>query len=185
MRRATSSALQRATRSSPAAFKRAHEGAVGIGLARPDMALVDMRVAIDEGRQHDAAAKLDGARRRRLFAARRDAGDLALGDRDVGEREAVCVERSGETWSQRAMQAGIGKHVPARIGNDDVRWHRHALLAAGKSKTATRPQRSCLSALSCQRRRIRCEISVSARKMRMPAMEIRISAANSRGAFSR
>ena len=71
------------------------------------MALVDMGVAVDEGRQHDAAGKVDGARRRRLFAARGNAGDLAVGDRDVGEREAVGVEGGGKTGRQRAMHAAL------------------------------------------------------------------------------
>ena len=44
-------------------IERAHEGAVGIGLARPDMTLVDMGVTVDEGRQHDASGKIDGAGR--------------------------------------------------------------------------------------------------------------------------
>jgi len=53
--------------------ERAHEAAVGIGFARPDMALVDMGVAIDEARQHDAAGKVDRIGRRFRFAVRKDA----------------------------------------------------------------------------------------------------------------
>ena len=44
---------------------------------------------------------------------------------------------------------------------------------------------SAVSALSCHRRSIRCEISDSSRKITIPVSEIRNSAAKSRGAFSR
>ena len=118
MRRATSSALQRAARSVAGRVERAHEGAVGIGLARPDMALVDMGVAVDEAGQHDAAGEVDGAGGSARSCARAMRGDLAVGDGDVGQRETVGVERRGKAWRQRGVQAGIGERVKAAVVGD-------------------------------------------------------------------
>ena len=53
----------------------ARMGAVRIGVARPDMALVDVGVAVDEARQHDPAAKIDG--RQSGVAGRTEAGPTA------------------------------------------------------------------------------------------------------------
>ncbi len=163
-------------------IERAHEGAVGIGLARPDMALVDMGVAVDEGRQHDASGKIDGAGGSGLLAARGNGCYLAVGDRDVGQREAVGVEARDKTRRQRAMNAGIGEQVAAGAGmwTDVISALHRGICLCKQASTAPASARSRASAC-----RIRCEISVSTRKIRMPVTEIRISAANSRGALSR
>ena len=55
-------------------------------------------------------------------AARGNAGDLAVGDRDVGEREAVGVEGGDKAGRQRAMHAGIGEHVLAGGGDWMMSW---------------------------------------------------------------
>ena len=164
-------------------IERAHEGAVGIALARPDMALVDMGVAVDEGRQHDAAGKVDGAGRQRPALPRGNGCYLAVGDRDVGQREAVGVESSRQ---DPASASGARGHWRARTGRclecgrmSYPALHRGICLC---KQASTAPASARFRASAC---RIKCEISVSTRKIRMPVTEIRISAANSRGALRR
>ena len=66
MRVRTSSADQFASRSAITADARADERAVRIGRARPDVALVDVGVHVDEARQHDAAVEVEASAHRGL-----------------------------------------------------------------------------------------------------------------------
>ena len=79
--------------------ERAHEGAVGIGFARPDVALVDMGVAVDEARQHDAAGEVDGGGDGVVVGG--DGSDLAVGY----ERSA----RMKPSTSEGAARPGVSE----------------------------------------------------------------------------
>ncbi|MEO1250047.1 MAG: hypothetical protein AAFW76_09435 [Pseudomonadota bacterium] len=77
-------------------------GAVGIGLARPDVALVDVGVAIDEPGEDDAAAQTCG----RVAGCLADAGDRSVGHRnvDLGQAVLICGEASVQ---QTGRHAGV------------------------------------------------------------------------------
>jgi len=105
--------------------QRAHERAIRVGHARPDMALVDMGMAVDEARQHDPAGKVDRARRLRPLAARRKPGDTLLGHGDIDQREAVTVEGGRKAGRGRAVHPRIAEHVPSG-GRDFRSGHRLA-----------------------------------------------------------
>ena len=72
----------------------AHEGAIRIRFARPDVTLVDMRVAVDETGEDDAAGEVDCGRGG--WVVRDDRSDLAIRYREVGEDEAICIGGRGE-----------------------------------------------------------------------------------------
>ncbi len=94
MRARTSAADQLASRSAMTLFERAHEAAVGIAAARPDMALVEMDMAIDQARQHDAAVEIEsGFARSGLRARRQDRADAPIRERDIDQRKAIAIRR--------------------------------------------------------------------------------------------
>ena len=143
-------------------IERAHEGAVGIGLARPDMALVDMGVAVDEAGQHDAAGEVD----RRAAAAGlspRAAMPVILPSATAmsasAKPSAVEGGGRGRASASACTRALASMYQPDRGNFDD---------GHGKAAVSSEHHRSCFSALSCQRRRMRCETSVSTRKITMP-----------------
>ena len=141
--------------------ERAVERAVGIGLARPDVALVEMRVAIDEAGKHDSAGEIDGRR-----VGRAVKGDAAPVDPEIGRQEALRVRRSGQIGRRRG----------------DARA-RQPIGAVGDGPAGGHVSR--LTALSCQRRSARWLIRVVAPKIATPASAISRSAANIRGMLSR
>ena len=72
------------------------------------MTLVDVRVAVDEAGKHDAAGEIE--RGRGGGVVRRDRSDLAVGNREVGEDEAVGVgraERPGVSEACRRARASV------------------------------------------------------------------------------
>ena len=95
-------------------IERAHEGAVGIALARPDMALVDMRVAVDEGRQHDAAGEVD---RRRLAAPSVRAAMLLI------LPSATAMSASAKpSASKAASKPGVSERCTRALASRYGRW---------------------------------------------------------------
>ena len=87
MRRATSRAVQLRRAIGGDGVERAVEVAGRVRRAPPDMALVEMGVRVDEGRQRDPPGQSQGAapRRDRADARRRTARDAALVDHEVDD----------------------------------------------------------------------------------------------------
>ena len=80
---------------------RVGEGAGGVGLARPDVALVEVGVHVGEGGDEDAACRVEVARR---AACRLHPGDAALREGDVEKGEAV----TGAAFGERGGHGRIG-----------------------------------------------------------------------------
>src|SRR3954447_17836633 len=70
----------------------AEEGAVGVRPARPDLALVEMRVHVDEGGEDDPPCKVDGVD---AFWSAAEGGDPPLLDKDGRRRETIHVGAPG------------------------------------------------------------------------------------------
>ena len=94
----------------------AQEAAVRVGRARPDVALVEMGVDVDEARPDQAAAQ-----RRRLCrsaADRRQPGDPPVADLEIQSHQSLEVGRAGQvTVDQAALRAGIGQPVMRPVGH--------------------------------------------------------------------
>ena len=87
-------------------IERAGECAVGIGPARPDVALVDVGMHVDEARPHHAAVEVELGQSR-ASPGRVDALDRAVLDRDVGANQAIAVGFAGVAIDQYRRQRGV------------------------------------------------------------------------------
>ena len=89
-------------------LERAHEGAVGVGRARPDKALVEVGVEVDRAGPDHPAREVEAARG---GAGGLDRGDAALLDDEVEEHEAGGVrDRPGRRRVDEAgRHAGAGE----------------------------------------------------------------------------
>jgi hypothetical protein len=141
------------------------EGAVGIGGARPDVTLVQVRVQVDQPRPDLAAVLVDQGRacRRGRAPRRAHSHDTAVLDVEIDQRQLI---------------AGIGEVAIQQA-------ERHARVGDAQLGAFDQSQRSRRTALSCQRLSTRCASRVNARKIRTPVSEIRTTAANMRGMLSR
>ncbi len=103
-------------------LQRARESAVRIGAAWPDMALVEMGMGLDEGREEDAAVEVDHfGGMARGAAGRIDGGDGSAGDGDIDERE-IAVGLGRERAGQQAARR-------TRVPDQEVRHHRSFFIA--------------------------------------------------------
>src|SRR5690606_6420677 len=91
--------------------QRAHETTVRVGRARPDMALVEMRVEVREARQHQAAVEIAN-RSAGGGSGRPDGGDSAGFDLHVVATDrAVAAPPKGGRWDARIAEGkGVGLH---------------------------------------------------------------------------
>ena len=90
------------------AVERAQEAAIGVALARPDMALVEMDMAVDQARQHDAAVEIDDRPfGKPLGSSRQDRGDPPLLHRKVDQRQPVAVGGEPAGVDEAERQAGL------------------------------------------------------------------------------
>ena len=109
MRARTSSADQFASRSRAGVVERAQEGAVRVRAARPDVALVEMGVDVDEARAGRCRRRdrgPAGPSSRVNVPAGDDGGDAAVLDRDVDRAQALRVRRRARSPSRaRAARA--------------------------------------------------------------------------------
>ncbi len=127
MRRATSAAVQRAARSSPDATSAPMNVPSGLGL-RGQMWPLSIWVwqSTKQGRTMRPARSMaaeDGAR-----VVRGDGGDLAVGDGEVGEDEAVGVERTRtRPGVSEACRRALASVYGAGFGN--MQWPTSALTA--------------------------------------------------------
>ena len=147
--------------------KGAGEGTVRVGLAWPDVALVEMDVDIGEAGQHHRPAEIE-IRRLRLRmrrAGRQQAGDLALSDQQIDTGETVGIRRQCRAAGDTGGDARIAQTPDRRLGDA----HHASLLRSD----------------SCQRPSNACETKVKNTKIKMPVREISTSAANMRGMLSR
>ena len=96
--------------------ERAHEGAVGIGAARPDVALVEMGVHVDEGRPDHAGVEIE-PRHAGDAAGGGDGLDAALGDDDVDPAEALGVGLGPGVGEEHAGDRGVGENVARQVGH--------------------------------------------------------------------
>ena len=92
---------QFASRSAITVMRAPMKRAVRIRRARPDVALVDMGVHVDEARQHDAAVEIEARQAVAAPAGGPMAAMRAVLDHDVAGREAVGVGRSCEASATR------------------------------------------------------------------------------------
>ncbi len=93
----------------------AGETAVGVGLAGPDVALVDMGVAIDEGRECDAATAVDCFSSNGRATGGMDGSDLSVSDSNGCRRKSFDVEgKALETCQMRPVQPDIAQSIGAR-----------------------------------------------------------------------
>ena len=144
----------------------------GLRLARPDMALVDMGVAVDEGRQDDAPGEVDGAAGAGCHAARGNA-DILPSATAMSASAKPSASKLRQARRQRRVHAGVGEH-------DSVAGRGSCVSGMSVTPSALPLQGALVPAPQHQMR-----ISDSTRKITMPVSEIRISAANRRGALSR
>ena len=110
--------------------ERAHEGAVGVGLARPDVALVEMGVHVDEGRPDHAA---DRGR-----AAASSVSAAGRGD-DRSTRPSATTMSTAQRPSASGSAAGIVEQHAGHRGVGDRR-------SAAASGLSAKP-RSAMSVL--------------------------------------
>jgi hypothetical protein len=98
--------------------QRAHEGAVGIGSARPDVTLVEVGVALGETREDDAALHVEAGQAvfSRYGAGRQDGDNPALRDGQVDAREALTVGCQRRCIDETARHAGIEQAEGGRGG---------------------------------------------------------------------
>ncbi len=153
-----------------AASQGAEEIARGIVVPWPDMALVQMGMAINRAGPELPAIE---ARPLRRGAERGDGGDAAMRDLQVEAHQPLPVDRARcLPGDQRRGGAGVAQPV-IRPGASD--------LLAQPVHRGTHRRSPCPMALSCQRRSSKCDSRLKARKMPMPAAEISTRAANMRG----
>ena len=158
-------------------LQRAGEGAVRVGAARPDMALVQMRVGLDEGGEEDATVEVDHLRGRTGGCGSRfDRSDPAPFDRDVDQREFVVMRTrpSPLRGGSRAQRGGRGLLGDGRLAPCDPfpsRLRRSTLPARGRDEAPrharvadqeVRHHRSFFMALSCQSFSSRCDTNTMA-----------------------
>ena len=149
----------------------AHEGPVRVLAARPDVALVEMGVNVDEARQHDPAVEIE-ARQIAVEArgaGRHNGGDASVLDADIDEREVLRVAGEPRTRHERERRAP----------------RREAIGGFLRDRSETLHHRSRPSALSCQWRSKRWERADITRKIMTPAAASSPSAAKRRGMLSR
>ena len=90
-------------------------GAIRVFLARPDMALVEMGMQIDKGRQHNAMVEINVIRPKRGAACGTNAGDLAVGNLDIDQNKRT----RGGLAHHCCRHVCIGQHVAASRRNSD------------------------------------------------------------------
>ena len=153
-------------------LERGHERAVGVGRARPDVALVDMGVAVDEGRAAPSDRRgPDRARSTTRLAMRSRTRNHAVGDeRSTRRRARRCRAPGARSSSSAAGTCASGEPILA------ARWNAQRPAPA---------QFSRFTALSCHFRRSRYESRLVAPKIATPVSERSTSAAKRRGMFSR
>ena len=100
-------------------LQRAHETAVGVGRARPDMALVQMGMDVHIGRPDLAAVQVHRRKRRASGAAPRRPGRMRAirppVDQDFHRRHAVCVgHQTVGAVDQADRHPAVGSAEPGR-----------------------------------------------------------------------
>ena len=152
--------------------QRAVEAAVRVRPARPDVALVDMGVHVDEAGQTDAAA-----------GRWRPARSVTTGA-SMAAMRPPSTRRSSATRPSLVRRSGRPQIVRPAVPPAPWRWRSGTSRQAAQA--GRRPsQFSRFNALSCHLRNSRCESRLRTRKIRMPVMEISSRAANMRGTLSR
>jgi hypothetical protein len=110
--------------------------AVGILRALPDLALVDMRVHIDQARQHDAAVEVE-LRQAVVCGCRRvDGGDMVVLDDDVAGCKTIRVSRQLPRLGDETNRHARIREPKAseRWGDvEEVRGHSALLLRDGRA----------------------------------------------------
>ena len=123
MRARTSAAVQWASRSSGTAVRAPITEPSGFGGPRPDMALVEMGVRIDEAGHHQAGAlqhRQGGIGR--PGSGRREGRDAAVLDQEIGPHEALGIGGgTGPALRQAGRHPGIGDAPPPGGGREAER----------------------------------------------------------------
>ncbi len=108
-------------------IERGGEGAVRVGGARPDLALVDMGMGVDEQRQNDPAAKWKTGNVLHPCAGARarggDGADAILLDQKIDPGEAFAVDLADLPGEQGAGNFGVRKEVARRAGDGVTAAH--------------------------------------------------------------
>ncbi len=121
MRARTSCADQFAVAVRGGVVERAHEGAVWVRRARPDMALVEMGVDVDEARQHDAAVEIEAR------AGRASRLNVPAGVTEAMRPSSIVMSIAREALPRRAAspalvtraerRARVREAIARRVGN--------------------------------------------------------------------
>jgi hypothetical protein len=113
-------------------LQRAHEAAVGVAGARPDVALVEVGVHVHRARPDDPAGEVDPARASRSGrVVGGDARDAAVRQREVEQQEAVVVPLR----RRRARRLGqAGRHAGADEGGAGRDLAKRPVVVHGRSR---------------------------------------------------